>query len=167
MQDVGDVWSKPVNGIQGRLTFSKGDVVVGTRIIKVYLELRNISDVLNPIEIPYDPTKSVRGELFNSAGKPVPKANVPADIMSPSPFTLALPYDSTLRFDVTARGYGIMPHQGSLIGLHSGAWLVKDDELSNCYLGATFEVRPESKRNHGRVWSGILEIPRTRIVLHQ
>lgn len=157
-------WSNLVSGIRGRLVFKKGEIVNGTQLIKVFMELQNDSDVLNPVEMLFDPTKTIQAELFNSAGKPVSKASSSMDIMTPPPFYLLLPHDSMLRFDITVSGYGITKDQSAFIPLYSGAWSIENDDISNYYLSVTYTV-PMDFRTTRRLWTGMLEIPKTRITL--
>ncbi len=66
--DEGAGWSKPVDGIQARFTFEKGELVNRTRLVQVFVELRNISGEVTPAYINYNPSTSVRAQLSDSAG---------------------------------------------------------------------------------------------------
>jgi hypothetical protein len=156
-------WSKPISGIQARFGFEVGRLFNGTRLTKVYLELRNVSDVANPIYLRYDPTRSIKAQLFDSGGKPVPITGNPASIMSPPPFLLCLPYDSTLRFNVTAIGYGVPKDEKALIGLHSGDWVIKKGDASKYFLGGTFISEKPKKETQKRLWVGKIDIPQIEV----
>src|SRR6267378_3253141 len=64
-------WSEVVNGVQGRVIISEDQPSNGTRIVAVYLELRNISNIGDPIEIYFDPTHTFHCQLFGANDKPV------------------------------------------------------------------------------------------------
>lgn len=114
-------WSDAVGGLRGRLLFAEGEKVSGTRIGVVYLELQNLSDVSNPLDI-YDGALS--GQFVDSSGRQVEQSHGPANVMSPLPFWMVLPHDSTLRFRVSVTGYGTPKDGGLSIGLPSGHWLI-------------------------------------------
>jgi hypothetical protein len=48
-------WSSPVNGLQARLSVARGQALNGTPLITTYLELRNVADVANVMELPFNP----------------------------------------------------------------------------------------------------------------
>src|SRR4051812_9493575 len=64
-------WSTPVDGLQGRLLTTFGKEFNGTRMVDVYLELRNVSDVGNPMEIYFDEYTSLKSSVYDAAGKPL------------------------------------------------------------------------------------------------
>ena len=73
-------WSKEVNGVQGRLIVSQDPILNEAQMISVYLELRNVSDVLNPLGIYYTGVNR-NGMVINKGGKEVPTAGLPASIL--------------------------------------------------------------------------------------
>lgn len=158
-----DGWSKSVSGIQARFSFEEGNLVNGTRLTEVYVELRNVSDVGNPIYLRYDPTRSIKAQLFNSAGKPVSIAGNPASIKSLLPFLICLPYDSTLKLNVTAKGYGVPKDQKALIGLHSGDWLIEKSDSTDYFLRGTFISEQPKKETKQRLWNGKIQIPWAKV----
>ena len=156
-------WSTPVDGIQARFSFGLGNLVNGTRIVRIFLELRNSSDLLTPVYLLYDPSRSIKAELYNSAGKPVHTACMPADIMTPDPFLICLPQNSTLILDVTANGYGIPKDGGAFIGLLSQDWLIKTDDSSDFFLDGNFLTEKPKEPIKEKVWTGHLNIPKARV----
>jgi hypothetical protein len=48
------LWSDAVNGLKARIVLKRVRVINGTPIISTYLRLRNASDVMNPMTIPWD-----------------------------------------------------------------------------------------------------------------
>src|SRR4051794_26904411 len=82
--EMGD-WSTPVNGLQGRLSTAFGKDFNGTRMIDVYLELRNVSDVGNPMEIYFDEYTSLGSSVTDAESKPLKLGPTAASIISPGP----------------------------------------------------------------------------------
>ena len=158
-----EVWSEPVNGIQGRLLIRKGVEVNGTKMVHVYLELRNILDVATPIEVYFDPVRSIRSQMVDAAGKSVAQYPSPADIESPLPFFLALPFDSMLRFRISVSGYGVPRAAGTNIQLMGGNWLIRLDDKGEYFLEGTFVSQPTNPRPGQRVWQGTLKLPKVTI----
>src|SRR5678816_1576923 len=66
-------WSRPVNGLRGRLVQKASRTIGGTEVLCVTLELENVS----PLPLSFSPDQSglVLG-LFTSEGKKVPQAGV-------------------------------------------------------------------------------------------
>src|SRR5215468_8842097 len=44
-------WSEPVDGLRGRLIAKEGSVFHGTKMVDIYMELENVSDVGNPMQL--------------------------------------------------------------------------------------------------------------------
>src|SRR4051812_27949344 len=92
--EVGE-WSAPANGLQGRLSTGFSEEFNGTRMVDVYLELRNVSDVGNPMEIYFDEYTSLKSSVIDAAGKPLKLGPTAASIISPGPFWLSIPWDGS------------------------------------------------------------------------
>jgi hypothetical protein len=162
IQETG-AWSDSVNGVQGRLSVSEDQPLNGTRILAIYLELRNVSDVGNPTEIYYEPSNAIQCQLIDANAKPVPNAGLPADIEIPMPFWLALPHDGSLRFRVSVSGYGIPKNAGTMVPMHCGPWLIKDSDHSVYDLESTFIAKPMDDKLRRRAWQGLLKLPKVKI----
>jgi len=163
-------WSVPVNGLRGRLLFAEDPPYNGTRVAVVYLELQNVSSNGTPMEIYYDTGNSLTGSLINSMGLPVSQSGVPADIMSPFPYWIMLPVDSSLRLRVSVYGYGMPPKAGMSIGLMSGNWIIPTKSQATYYLTGTFKVTPPKSDDPFRsplsVWKGVLKLPKVKITVN-
>ena len=156
--------SSPNPGIEARFSFGPGEFLNGTRVVRVFLELSNTSDVGNPIYLLYDSLRSIKALVRDSGGKPVPVGTHAADISSPLPFLICLPYHGTLRFDVTAVGYIVPGAPRALIGLISGVWTIQQGDSSDYYLTGTYVAeKPTTEPLNGRIWTGTLEIPKARV----
>mgnify|MGYP001301312762 CR=1 FL=1 len=156
-------WSTPVNGVKARFSFAEGNIVNGTRLIQVYLELKNVSDLGNPLYLYFDPSASVRGEVRNSANKGVKGSGGPFDQLIPSPYIITLPRDSTLIINVTANGWGVPKDEKALIGMMNDDWMIKRGDTAEYYLTGTFLAGQPPKEVDGQVWTGTIQIPTRRI----
>ena len=158
-------WSDVVNGVQGRLIISEDQPFSYTKIVAVYLELQNVSNVGNAIEIYFDPTHTFQCQLLDPDDKPVATAGLPASIMIPHPFWLILPYDSSLRFRISVSGYGVPRNEKALIPLECGDWVIKSGDAIDYKLEVTFVVNPPKVEIDRRVWKGTLKLPRVKVAL--
>ena len=156
-------WSETVNGVKGRLTISEDQPFNGTKIVAVYLELRNVSNIADAIEIYFDPSHTFQCQLLDANDKPVATAGSPASIMVPRPFWLILPYDSSLRFRISVNGYGVPQNERALIPLECGDWIIKSGNNGEYRLNVTFTVNPPKMDIDRRVWKGTLKLPKVKI----
>ncbi len=161
-QEIG-AWSETTNGIQGRLVATEDPEFNGTKMVAIYLELRNISHAANPLEIYYEPIKSIESRIVDAANKPVAKYPSPASIGLTPPFWLVLPFDSTLRFRVSVSGYGVPQNGGTNIQMMSGNWLMKADDERDYFLEAAFVSQMAKLDSGRRVWQGTIKLPKVRI----
>src|SRR5438067_25703 len=65
-----DTWSKPVHGLQARITLVEKPKINGTRSLVPYLELRNVGDSAHPLKVRCD-GGHVAFELVDADGKAV------------------------------------------------------------------------------------------------
>ena len=163
----GNGWSTPQNGLQGRFTFMPGEPFAGTRLIQVYLELHNTSNLGSPMYIKFD-INAVKGTLTTAGGKAVSSYGSDASIIESGPTTIVLPYDSTIKLNVTAAGWGVPRNQLAQISLMHDNWVIKAGDTADYYLAGTFQAgTPDAPKDARHLWSGTLNIPRTRVdVLH-
>lgn len=152
-------WSKSSQGLEARFSLEKGERSGKMRILHVYLEIRNVSDVANPIYVFYEPTQSLLVKMVDEHGKPVPVPGAAADVLSPSGHLLAIPWHGLLRFDVTAYGYAVAGDTSLLIGLHRGVWAVPRGRNVKWILSGTFSAMKPTAAVSERLWDGRLEIP--------
>ena len=151
-------WSQPVDGLRGRLSAKEDKPFHGTRIIAVYLELENVSDVGNPMEIYFDPTRSVESNVVDASGKDLSQPPNGADVITPQAFWLALPNDGSLRFRVSVSGYGVYENSGTNVQMNSGNWVIKPSDKGKYFLKAKFVSQPP-KTDRRRSWHGSLDLP--------
>jgi hypothetical protein len=155
-------WSETVHGLRGRLLVTEeAEKFNGTHIGLVYLELRNVGSVAGPMKIYYDPDDTFQ-YLLDESKHPEPFGLEPGDVMSPFPFWLGLPYDSTLRFRVSVDGWGIPKDAGLFVGLMPGVYDIPPTLHGNHFLSASFSVNPPAGSDV-HAWRGVLKLPAVKI----
>ena len=155
-------WSEPVDGLRGRLIAKEGSAFHGTKMVDIYLELENVSDVGNPMQFYFDPIKSIESRCFDSNGKDLMQPPTAADVITPSAYWLSIPSDGKLKFKISVTGYGVYDNSGSNVQMMSGNWLIKPGDKGKYYLEAKLISHPpESSRI--RAWSGELKFPKVLI----
>ncbi len=158
-EEIGE-WSETVNGIKGRLITGYDSDFNGTKMLAVYLELRNVSN--RSWEIYFDLDKSIESNVVDGVNKPVAEHPAPASIMAGTPPWLVLPFDSALRFRVSVSGYGVPKNGGTNVQMMSGNWVIKPSEEKRYSIEATFRSAPR-KMDIGRSWQGEIELPKVLI----
>jgi hypothetical protein len=158
-----DSWSKPVNGLQARLSFAHKETVNGTPIIITYLELQNDSGSGSVMEIPWNQRK-LQFTVTDGAGKEVAPADGPFDEITVEIGTLRLPHDSSLRLNIASRGAGIAKDQAAHLDLGPlSHWYFKRGDEKTYYLQAKLTV--EQPKTKGAHWHGTVDIPKTTILI--
>jgi hypothetical protein len=154
------VLSEIVDGIQGRLWVSKsGDTLNETQLTDVYVELRNVSNGLVPIEIYYDTEHPILScEVVDTEGHTIQQTASVASILQPFPFWLTLPQGGLLQFKVSVSGYGIPKRGGIMIQMPCGVWALKSTGQSQ-FLRATIRTQPRQEDSGHRAWHGTLSLP--------
>jgi hypothetical protein len=156
-------WSEVVDRIQGRMIISQDRPFNGTGMFAVYLEFRNTSDDLSPIEIYFDPTRAVQCQLVDANDKPVPTARLLTRVLVSTPFWLILPPDGSLRFRVSVDGHMVPRSEGALIPMLCGDWVIKSGDLNDYKLKVTLVVNPPKLGTTHRVWKGTLNLPSVKV----
>jgi hypothetical protein len=160
---LGD-WSKPVNGLRGRLLRYAPPRVNKTEIIGVEVEVKNVS--ITPLAVRNDPA-SVRVCLIGPDGQPI-EPGLPFVRSGPvaSPQWGVLPRDSSLSFSLYDYGVGVPEGQGALLALlpPSRVWMLKPGKYT---LRGTFTVQPAADDNPPKnAWKGQLDLPPLDIEVH-
>ena len=160
-------WSEPTNGLRGRLLFAEAPKAdkYGLLIGEVYLELQNVS-AGDTMYVYYVASISpLHCQLRDFDGKSVESGPSPGSDGRPSPCWLALPYDSTLRFN-TRVGPAFAPAHPCLffcVGLEGGAWEILLTATNDYFLSGTFTISAPKNETRPRVWEGTLKLPPVRI----
>jgi hypothetical protein len=155
-------WSKPVNGIQARLCFTREEALNGTPIITTYLELKNVSDSARVLELPVD-GEDVQLEftVTNSAGKKIPPDSHVYDELWAPVGLIRLPFDSLMRINIAHRGAGVPKDHAAHLDLGGpfSNWDFKRGDKESYYVEAKLQI----KDRDGKRWSGTLAIPRAKL----
>lgn len=146
-------WSRPVNGLQARLAVDNWrDPMIG-----VFLELRNRKNLLNTITVPISPER-LTFQLRDESGKVVMDAGLPRSGPVANLRDVQLPFDSSLRFNVSVSGVGIDTSSNAMIPLQSHAWVIRAGDFSTYQLSASLKTK-RLRGNNDTVWHGDLHIP--------
>jgi hypothetical protein len=160
------LWSADVNGLMARLVLKRTQVSNGTPIISTCLMLRNVSDVMNPISIPWN-DKLMKFRVVDAEGNEGNKMGVFDGPVLDGTVTLVLPIRGELSFDFSSCGCGIPGDKAALICLGSDSmWTIEPNE-GDYFLHAILEVA-ESNTPGGeptRPWHGRIELPPFKIPL--
>ena len=125
-QPAEPAWSEPSNGLRGRLSLRRDQVVNGTCLLRASLELINVSGVGNPMVIE---ARHLTYTVTDANGREVPRINGPFDGMVPiGTDEVILPVEGVIKFRIGWPGYGIPGDQAALLDLGSqNAWLFPRD----------------------------------------
>jgi hypothetical protein len=84
-------------------------------------------------------------------------ANGPADVFTPSAYTISLPYDGRVDFRISVKGYVVTNTTPIRVyQLPTGAWVAPANKPSK--VSATYTV-PKQRGASPQTWFGTLEIP--------
>jgi HEAT repeats len=160
----GAEWSEAVNRLQARIVLERSQVSNGTPLIATYLKLRNASDVMNPLVIPWD-GKLMKFRVVDAKGNDVPRSKnfVYDGPMLKGTTDLVLPIRGELSFDYSSHGAGIPADMAALIDLGVDAIWMLERSQSECFLQATLEVPGRGLLRGGAHWHGRIELPPVKI----
>ena len=161
--DQAGQWSESVGGLQARLIISQKPMVNGTSIVSVHLEIRNVSDIGNPMEVPVHPEK-IKFTLLDSADKPVSESFLPRSGIGVQWGDLILPFDSSMRLGLTCYNVAIPKDERALIPLPSQDWVIKKGDKTTYCLKATISSEGENKSSK-HIWLGLITTPTVVIKL--
>lgn len=160
---IGD-WSKPVNGLSGRLVIAVGRRLgeSDVRETLVYLELQNVTDAAGePMNVHFE--NQLRWELRDANGKPVPQSRSAGSGGRPGAMWVPIPRDSAVRLRVNPYGFGAAKSEGFRIPLGETSWLIRAGDEGEYFLSATFTVSADRDHSPANPWSGTLELPAINI----
>ncbi len=144
-------WSKPINGLAGRLGVVFEALDAGLRFA-VNLELRNVSS--QPIAVINQPR--IQAELFDSSGNPVSTLDYPMSGPIPGPQWAVIPRDAYVGFRVDMQTVGVPPREQKTVLLAVGrTWRIGVGKyvLTSRLI---FEHQSDGPNNQ---WTGELELP--------
>ncbi|OJV19081.1 MAG: hypothetical protein BGO12_07690 [Verrucomicrobia bacterium 61-8] len=152
-------WSEPENGMRARLSLeSQKD----SPFLKVYIEFQNTSGVAGMRKIRFNP-QTIHAKVVNKNGDPLHTPIGAYDGTAPLWEPLLLPYEGTIKFNISFPGMGYRQDQNViLIDLGPEAcWAVPNDQ--DYFLSAVLTI-PKQEGDHPHFdWSGTLDLPKVRI----
>jgi len=159
-EEIG-AWSDRVDGIQGRLIANRVSDFYGTKMVNVYLELKNPG--AGPIEISFG-DDTLKSRVVDSTESQVIKpTEASMSVFFPPPQRLILPYDSTLRFRVSVSGYGIPKEAGTAIQMIEGLLLFKSDQKQQFFFESSLTSKAKIVDTSVRQWEGTIKLPKVLI----
>jgi hypothetical protein len=160
--DDADTWSKPIRGLQTRITLIEKPKINGTRSLVPYLELRNVGDSAYPLKVRCS-GGHVKFELIGMDGKVVRDGSV-LDRSGPhaDPGTILLPFDSSMRLGMYCSNWGVPKDASAMIATDSGAWVLQSQHKGKVFLRATIKgTKVDSDPD--RTWYGKIETPLIKV----
>jgi hypothetical protein len=156
-------WSKPVNGLCGRLLIAEGRRLGESKVREttVYLELQNVSETAGS-DINVYGAGPLKWQLLDAHGKPVPPAPSVGSGGRPSAMQAiqaSVPYDSAVRLRVNPYGFGSSRAIGFTIPLGESTWNIRAGDTSEYFLSATLTASADRDRSPANAWSGTLDLP--------
>lgn len=136
----------------------------GTGIVWVYLELKNLGDMGNPLLLKVD-LDSMSFRVTDADGGDVPTMFGPFSGRIFGSADLTLPHDSFIRFRIGPNGHGIPADRAALVDLGPEyGWALPHDGKAY-HLHAVLEIAEDRDDNDewGVRWHGRLELPPVRI----
>jgi RNA polymerase sigma factor (sigma-70 family) len=149
-------WSKPVNGLSGRLLVAFEDLKPGLRHA-VTLELKNVST--KPLAVLNEPKVEV--SLTDAAGVVLPPS-LPR-VMSgpiPDPQWGVLPRDAYMGFRVDMTTVGVPTKDHALLAVQGRTWDLKPGSYT-----VRAKVAAAGAPTHNDAWGGELELPPVEVVV--
>jgi hypothetical protein len=162
-ENVG-AWSDAVGGLRGRLVVAHGQKFSGIDYVKIYVELQNVSDSISQMEIyPFD----LKCALNTSDGKPAKQVGEACGGPIVLPIPLVLPFDSTIRVNVSYSNCTSMQQHGGTfvyLGNYEQSWAIDKDDHAEYFLEGTFHLDNPGYSGQGRNnWFGTLKFPKVKI----
>jgi RNA polymerase sigma factor (sigma-70 family) len=151
-----NTWSKPVNGLQGRLVQKPSRRIGGTEIVCVTLELENVSP--RPLFFTTDPS-CLDVDLFTSDGNKVPQAGVKRGGPIAAPTWGVIAPGSYVGFPLEYVALEIPKDRGALLPLQMNKdWLLLPGKY---HLRGHYSAKPAEESTYKDVqrWAGKLELP--------
>ncbi len=170
MKEPAGDWSKPVNGLSGRLLVAFEDLKPGLRHA-VTLELKNVStDALAVVNQP-----KLEVSLFESSGfvipsgvtlsetkgLAIPPGSFPMSGPIPNPQWGVIPRDSYMGFRVDMRTVGVPTKEQALLAVGGKHWGLKPGKYS---LLAKLIAAERGKEKENQ-WGGEMDLPPVEIVI--
>lgn len=164
VQNVGD-WSKPVNGLQGRLILKRAQVLNATPIISATLELLNVENRADAMRLLWETAKK-EFHVVDATGSKFQNATMGFyDGWEAPPENHVLPYNFPWSLNLSINGLGISRNKAAIIDVGSNAcWEIERDG-KHYFFKMAIESGPtdDDQRPNTWPWHGRLELPAVEI----
>lgn len=159
---LADSWSKPQDGVRGRLVITPGAHADNHSQITISLELENVSDVGTPITIAAgSPSTMLELSLEDENGKTIPRTAVGGNELAILQYVQALPWRSSLRIELASNAYEYVPSGRVLLRPFSlTAWEIPAKH-GKLYLSG--KLSPVNDKSVTGKWRGPLQLPRVQL----
>jgi hypothetical protein len=163
--DVGGEWSQEVQGVRGRLIAIPAKAGDGGRQLRIDVELKNVSDVADPIEIWWTDIQSVvTFSLEDEAGRELPESSLGGNHISPLGHWLRLEPHSLTRMTITTAAYEYVRRGETLLRpVTFQGWDLSAAPTGKLYLRAKLAPDAAEGPVPRRNWKGPLELPRVAL----
>lgn len=152
---VTEGWSIYENGLKARVSLEQRAKFNGTRKLAPYLELRNLSQLANPVRVRCD-EQHVTFDLVDADGKVLDPTSLPLDGISPEIETIVLPFDSSIRMYMGASIWGVPKDAAAMISTENSAWVLKPEQKGKTFLRVTIHGDKSGERKD-HIWHGKIQ----------
>ena len=152
-------WSKPVNGLQGRLLVKSRGKVRGTDVLDLVLELKNTSR--KPVSIRNSPN-AVSLKITDAQHKPLPQVGFESVGQGSDPQWATIPRGAYLGFSLYPRAaVGVPGNAGAFVVIEHRGWTLQVGEFT---LHPTLKVQNDDD-GLPNAWSGTIELPEVKVTV--
>ncbi len=162
LQADDSAWSEIDNGLRGRLSVLPS-LKKGSPFYRVFIELQNTDDAIGQRKIRFDLEKL--SFSITRDGKEVPKPGLAGsyDGMKPLWEPLLLPYQGTIKFQISFPGRGYSPQQKGIIDLdYNKCWVIPQDG-SPSFLSGALTIQRDMAEHPLMDWYGTIKFPPVEI----
>jgi len=160
--DEDSSWSKIENGLRGRLLVLPSQAK-DSPFYRVFIELQNTEDVMGQRKVRFN-LERLSFKVTDKDNNIIQKDSVGAyDGMKPLWEPLLLPYQGSIRFQISFPGMGVFPEQRGLIDLGPPyCWIISQNDVKK-YLSGALTVEREKGDHPYMDWHGTIVFPPTLI----
>lgn len=152
---VTEGWSAYENGLKARVSLEQRAKFNGSRKLAPYLELKNLSQLANPVRVRCD-EQHVTFDLVDAEGKVLDPTPMPLDGISPEIETIVLPFDSAIRMYMGASIWGVPKDAAAMISTENAAWVLKPEQKGKVFLRVTIHGDKTGERKD-HIWHGKIQ----------
>jgi hypothetical protein len=153
-------WSKPVDGLRGRLVVPTDQKLDKDPFVRIYLELQNTLNVLGDRKIRYT-DEALSLKVTDESGRTIPGSCSGYEGFTDVHQGVLMPFDSQLRFLINQHGADVPAGTAQIIDFGAkNCWIIAASDHHAYFLSGTMTI-PEQHGDHPVLsWHGTLEFPR-------